>query len=1578
MYNCSRGVAAGYVKRIDWKAIENANMATMGFKEQLLQTAEKAGTVKKQADGMYKVLSENNKGKTMKDSISATKNFNDSLSYQWMTTEVLTKTLEHYSTDVRDMTKEEVKAYEAKLKKQGYTEKEIKDLEELGKKAFDAAKDVKTFSQLIDTLKESVGSGWAQTFQIIFGDLDEAKKLWTGIYSWAQNVIDISSDARNNLLQAWKDGGGRNTMLETITLIGDMIMEAGTNISKVLKNILPKITGKDLVNATTSLYNGIKKINDFLFTENRDKSSVFDVVSKGIGAIISTIKVPLNFLKSFLSFINDIWKAIKPDSSDISAAITVFEKLFDSIIAFNKAFTPNWFTEKLFIPIENVLGITKNTIQALVPELANLKKGISKALNGMAKAINTVSDKITSFRKTLSDFWSDLTSWLSDMRKSSAELKKTSKETESSTSVFKKLVKSIKTVWDTIKPLVNGILTIITGVFSNIKNYLKNQEISQVIENLSDAIINVMKVLSAGAITKTIMVFSKNIEKFAGGIGDLGTSISDIAKMPEKFSKALSSMQETVENYDESTVDKLTALALAILGIAVSLTLISTVDTKAIGKVMGAFAGAITMFIGAFFAISKISGNMGSIKLSPIKSIGDFFDNVMTIWKANTNINTVLKLMIGVAVSMTLLAAALKTLSKIPNDRIASSIGLFTAIISELVGAVALMVKISKTANASKLNGVMASMLILTAAISSLIPFFDLLGLLSIDRAGIAILAFSAILWELVGAVSVLLTVGKKTHASDALGATTAILILTTAISSLIPFFDLLGVLPLSKAGTAIGLFSAILWELVGAISVLSTISKKSSMGDLTGISINFIMLTTALSSLMPFFDLLGALTAKRAGVALVAFSAILWELVGAMAVMAIIGQKSYASDMASVTACFVLMTVSIESLLPLLSLLAVVSKDRSIQMIESFSSIVFALAIGLAAMSMIGEVTDTSSLAKVTGCLLIFTTALNSLLPIISLLSVISEGAAAQAINSFIGIVMSLVGAIFALTMIGNMSESNGVLAVSASLVIFATAISILTPALIALGMVPFDNLAKGLTVIGISILMFAAAVTYLSSFGPALLTVSASFLAFGAATLLLGAGITAIGVGLQAIGVGITALIASLPAGITAILALIPAFVGIFWAAIVEFKKGLTKYKKTIVDTFIVLLDAVADAIIAFLKDAGKVIDAIFAFVNKVLTSLDKNITPWVKKIVSILLKIFDGINAKTSEFVKRLIIFSIYLINGFAKGIEENKEKIKAAFLNLLKSIWDLMCEFFGVHSPSTKMADYGKNLLLGLINGIKDKEKLKSSILKLLKSIWDLMCEFFGIHSPSTKMAGYGKNLLLGLTKGIKNNVKLVIGEIKELLANMKSKFTSKISEFTSIGQNIIDGINNGITVKKNALIKKLQKVANLIPDTVKKLLGIKSPSRVMAKLGNYIMAGLSVGINQESRNTLMTMRDSIQMLTDIASSDIESSPVITPVLDMSGVRSGANAINGLFGGAMITANANVGAINTQLSRNQNRSANDNIVAAIDKLGRTIEDNPKTVNTINGLNYSDNSDINDAVETLIDAIIVGRRS
>ena len=78
------------------------------------------------------------------------------------------------------MNAEEIEAYKTKLKSIGYTDKQVEGIIKLSKKAFAAATEVKTFSQMIDTLKESLGSGWAESFEIIFGDFREAKQLWTG------------------------------------------------------------------------------------------------------------------------------------------------------------------------------------------------------------------------------------------------------------------------------------------------------------------------------------------------------------------------------------------------------------------------------------------------------------------------------------------------------------------------------------------------------------------------------------------------------------------------------------------------------------------------------------------------------------------------------------------------------------------------------------------------------------------------------------------------------------------------------------------------------------------------------------------------------------------------------------------------------------------------------------------------------------------------------------------------------------------------------------------------------------------------------------------------------------------------------------------------------------------------------------------------------------------------------------------------------------------------------------------------------------------------------------------------------
>jgi len=250
MYNFSQALSSGAVKLIDWKSIENANMSTVEFKDTLLQTALALGKVTKEGDG-YRSTTKNLQGK-VSEVFTTTKGFNESLAHQWMTTDVLTTALELYSTDIRELTNEEKNNYEAKLRGLKFTDEQIKQFEELGIKAADSATEVKTFSMLIDTLQEAVGSGWAQTWEILFGDFNEAKKLWTEINNVVGGFIDRTSDARNELLKAWKGGDiqGRKKLIQGLSNAFQVLRNVIKPVGDAIAILFPPLTAKKLGDLT--------------------------------------------------------------------------------------------------------------------------------------------------------------------------------------------------------------------------------------------------------------------------------------------------------------------------------------------------------------------------------------------------------------------------------------------------------------------------------------------------------------------------------------------------------------------------------------------------------------------------------------------------------------------------------------------------------------------------------------------------------------------------------------------------------------------------------------------------------------------------------------------------------------------------------------------------------------------------------------------------------------------------------------------------------------------------------------------------------------------------------------------------------------------------------------------------------------------------------------------------------------------------------------------------------------------------------------------------------------------------------
>lgn len=202
MYNFAQALSVGYIQRIDWKSIELANMATQEFKEQLLNSAIAAGTVKKSADGMYATLAHPDKA------YNAAAMFTETLDDQWLTTEVLINTLKDYSDATTD----------------------------IGKRAFAAAQDVTKLSQMFDVLKETAQSGWAKTWEIIFGDLNQAKAIFTPLTEFFGNIIEGIDDFRNAILEGAL-GKTFKTLLEPIQGIKKTVETVTEPIDKITKSL---------------------------------------------------------------------------------------------------------------------------------------------------------------------------------------------------------------------------------------------------------------------------------------------------------------------------------------------------------------------------------------------------------------------------------------------------------------------------------------------------------------------------------------------------------------------------------------------------------------------------------------------------------------------------------------------------------------------------------------------------------------------------------------------------------------------------------------------------------------------------------------------------------------------------------------------------------------------------------------------------------------------------------------------------------------------------------------------------------------------------------------------------------------------------------------------------------------------------------------------------------------------------------------------------------------------------------------------------------------------------------------------
>jgi tape measure domain-containing protein len=404
MYQLSQAISAGRVSLMDWNSVVNAGMGGTVFQRALAQTAEQMGTLKQGAVdlvGPMKNVSIN--GESFRNSISAAGGPGGD---SWLTSKVLTNTLQQFTGDLSN----------AQLKAQGFNDAQIKAIQQTAKTAQEAATQVKTLGQLLDTTKESIGSGWAQTWQIVFGDFTQAKTLFTGISQSIGGFISASSKARNNVLKDWADLGGRTALIESIGNIFKALGAILAPIKDAFHDIFPPIEGKNLAALTKQfeaftktlkpspeVIDGLRRTFRGLFAlldiGKQILGGIFDVFKRVIGVIAGGAGSFLGITGSIGDFIVKIDEALKKGDGlgnffnglgDLLVApFKMIGKLKDAITGFFDAISPGGVSGKtsglagIFAAIGTAFG---NMLEAF-SHSDRLINGILDALTQLGQAI---------------------------------------------------------------------------------------------------------------------------------------------------------------------------------------------------------------------------------------------------------------------------------------------------------------------------------------------------------------------------------------------------------------------------------------------------------------------------------------------------------------------------------------------------------------------------------------------------------------------------------------------------------------------------------------------------------------------------------------------------------------------------------------------------------------------------------------------------------------------------------------------------------------------------------------------------------------------------------------------------------------------------------------------------------------------------------------------------------------------------------------------------------------------------------------------------------------------------------------
>lgn len=852
MYNLSQAMGVGYVQLMDWKSIENANMATKEFKEQVIATAKEMGTLTNEIESGYEG------GVTYK-------NFNNTLSDKWFTSEVLTKVLDDYNTFYNQLLKIQESEEGASMsitdivgELQDNTELGAKwiaeygiELDSLSAKSFLAAQEYKSFSDVISATQDAVSTSWMNIFQDVFGNLEESKDLWSRVGDdFASIFVDPVSDLQG-VFDSWKDMGGRDVLLEAFDNLREAVDSIVTPIKEAFADIFGEFSSSGgAAKASSGLLQFTYNLRDFtksmILSDDAGQGlrsvlrEVFRVIDIGLSTLKDLVKIGGNVVKFFADVIEGVFGFINGLQTG-EGYLDSFNKCGDSmsniIESISSAF--EHLIKKLKdIPLlgtivswgEKIVGFIGGTLKSWLDwlldkfnELTGIKlefkipsaKKIVATLSSIGTALKTLWDVFSSNfdastpLKFLESIWNGLVGVYGEITKF---LDKKYTDFMSKDGTLQQFFKWMGNVKDTSTAGLQKTADGIKQFGENVKTFFSG--------------VNWKGLAEAGIIAAFAFLYTKLkkiIDKVLGLGKDLQTTLKDTITSPiQSFSTAMNAAATDMK------ADALVKVAEAVGILAVSLTLIARLDADALAR-------CTVALLALMYGLAKVMDSKSTRELSKsvkqLASIKDvlasFADGVVSALKGIA----IGALVISFSAAMITLTIALNMLAKVEWD----TIGKAGAIFAGLVGGIAVLAGVlsafTGSATFGSLAGIAAIMLTIGPALIVLakgVKAFD-----DIQDTTKAQNAIRAVLAALVGLMTVGAATTWFTGASGLKGVSSTLMTLAAAIL-LLGTFSTAASRGVSSITSAVGSFCAAIVTITAAALVIKKLKLNTTIDSIT------------------------------------------------------------------------------------------------------------------------------------------------------------------------------------------------------------------------------------------------------------------------------------------------------------------------------------------------------------------------------------------------------------------------------------------------------------------------------------------------------------------------------------------------------------------------------------------------------------------------------------------------------------------------------------------------------------------------------------------------------------------------